>query len=96
MSARRAINRGLSGCKPELGREGRRLYFSIGPGANFVIWLCARVGQSRKPAKKRRPKFKYYWPEARAFFDKLRADNGDLDDRPEWSAQADIERRLHA
>jgi hypothetical protein len=43
---------------------------------------------------KRGPKFKYDWIEGRQYFDPLMASNGDLDDRQEWSARADIEREV--
>jgi hypothetical protein len=41
---------------------------------------------------KRGPKFKFDWKEGREYFDGLMSTNGELDDRQEWSAQADIER----
>jgi hypothetical protein len=43
---------------------------------------------------KRGPKFKYDWQEGQQFFDRLMSERGDLDDRPDWSAQADIEREV--
>jgi hypothetical protein len=71
------------------------------PAAEFVAWLRKCCGapqlekQSSQPAPvKRGRKFKYDWKEGKLFFDKLMAAMGDLDDRQEWCAQADIERKV--
>jgi hypothetical protein len=62
---------------------------SVAPQAKMV------ASSPPKPAK-RGPKFRYDWEEGRQFFAVLMAKNGDLDERPEWCAQADIEREVMA
>jgi hypothetical protein len=75
----------------------------IEQGYDLPAWLRERCGASHvekqsSPSKsaKRGPKFRYDWEEGRQFFAVLMAKNGDLDERPEWCAQADIEREVMA
>jgi hypothetical protein len=57
----------------------------------------AAGGGTETPRKaKRGRRFKYDWIEGRQFFNGLMSQMGDLDDRADWSAQADIERRVMA
>lgn len=65
--------------------------------AKFYAWLRQIPGSSSSArGAKRGPKFTYDWDEGAAYFDRLLTDRGDLDDRPEWSAKADIEREIMA
>jgi hypothetical protein len=69
----------------------RLVYFRHGDWRAMLPSLAQKGGDAPRKAK-RGPKFKYDWNEGRQYFDRLMSDRGDLDDRQEWSAQADIER----
>lgn len=75
-------------------KEGARLHaVQIVEAGKFFGWLRQLAGHTQRTAK-RGPKFKYDWNEGKARFDQLMAQNGDLDDRQDWSANADIEREI--
>jgi hypothetical protein len=73
----------------------RLVYFRLEEWKALLPTLT-RKGDIPTRQLKRGPKFKYDWEEGRQFFAKLMADMGDLDDRQEWSAQADAEKKVMA
>jgi hypothetical protein len=84
-----------------IGRGHKHIlrFNSVAVPSNDVvrIWSdldTANAGGVTQAKAKRGPKFQYDWKEGEQYFYRLMDSMGDLDDRQEWSAQADIERMI--
>jgi hypothetical protein len=64
-------------------------------GSTTVTGVTVEAEKATKKGKSNAGrKEQYDWVEGRQFFEKLMADMGDLDDRPDWSTQTQIVERL--